>query len=31
MIDTHCHLTDDRLLSQLDSVLERADPPVSRA
>lgn len=24
MIDTHCHLTDDRLLSQLDSVLARA-------
>src|SRR3954462_11812024 len=24
MIDTHCHLTDDRLLSQLDQVLARA-------
>ncbi len=24
MIDTHCHLTDDRLLSQLDAVLARA-------
>jgi TatD DNase family protein len=24
MIDTHCHLTDHRLLSQLDDVLQRA-------
>jgi TatD DNase family protein len=24
MIDTHCHLTDPRLMSQLDAVLERA-------
>ena len=24
MIDTHCHLTDPRLLDQLDAVLERA-------
>ena len=24
MIDTHCHLTDERLLSQLDDVLHRA-------
>ncbi len=24
MIDTHCHLTDERLLNQLDAVLERA-------
>lgn len=24
MIDTHCHLTDSRLLDQLDAVLERA-------
>lgn len=24
MIDTHCHLTDDRLLKQIDSVLDRA-------
>jgi TatD DNase family protein len=24
MIDTHCHLTDSRLLEQLDDVLERA-------
>lgn len=24
MIDTHCHLTDERLLSQLENVLERA-------
>src|SRR6476620_675974 len=25
MIDTHCHLTDPRLLEQLPAVLERAD------
>jgi TatD DNase family protein len=24
MIDTHCHLTDERLLTQLDAVLDRA-------
>jgi TatD DNase family protein len=24
MIDTHCHLTDDRLSSQLDAVIDRA-------
>ena len=24
MIDTHCHLTDPRLIEQLDAVLERA-------
>src|SRR5688500_958892 len=24
MIDTHCHLTDPRLLGQLDEVIERA-------
>jgi TatD DNase family protein len=25
MIDTHCHLTDPRLLSQLEAVLARAE------
>jgi TatD DNase family protein len=24
MIDTHCHLTDERLMSQLDAVIQRA-------
>ena len=24
MIDTHCHLTDIRLLDQIDAVMQRA-------